>query len=125
MPPETPHRASIDMADKRNCVIKVRCTEAEFAEIQARSTNRQLAVWVREHCLGAKKMRTRAIPPIDPALLRQLAGMGNNLNQIARALNQQSFQPLQKVQTITILAAIQRELESIKTTHTGEVSDDS
>ncbi len=39
---------------------------------------------MRQTCLDEKPARAGKLPSISPALLRQLAGMGNNLNQIAR-----------------------------------------
>jgi hypothetical protein len=44
-------------------------------------------------------------------LLRQLAGIGNNLNQIARIVNQKAKTdtPLDRVAVITALAGIERE----------------
>ena len=42
---------------------------------------------MRETCLDTRPARSLRLPSIDPVLLRQLAGMGNNLNQIARKIN--------------------------------------
>jgi hypothetical protein len=41
---------------------------------------------MRQTCLD-EAARAGKLPSISPALLRQLAGMGNNLNQIARQVN--------------------------------------
>jgi hypothetical protein len=52
-------------------------------------------------------------------LLRQLAGIGNNLNQIARIINQQSKTdaPLDRVAVITALSGIERELQRLNDDH--------
>ncbi|WP_419789799.1 plasmid mobilization relaxosome protein MobC, partial [Shewanella xiamenensis] len=42
---------------------------------------------MRERCLGSSAKRAPPAPSVAPELLRQLAGMGNNLNQIARVVN--------------------------------------
>ncbi|EKL02883.1 bacterial mobilization family protein [Vibrio cholerae CP1035(8)] len=44
--------------------------------------------------------------------------MGNNLNQIARAIHSQEWKPVDRVQVIAALASIQRELASIKSENT-------
>ncbi|MBF4396028.1 MobC family plasmid mobilization relaxosome protein, partial [Vibrio anguillarum] len=54
------------------------------------------------------------VPNVDPALLRQLSGMGNNLNQIARALHNQDWKPVDRVQIIAVLSSLQRELNLIR-----------
>ncbi|WP_268916250.1 MobC family plasmid mobilization relaxosome protein, partial [Aeromonas caviae] len=41
--------------------------------------------------------RASTPPTIDPALLRQVAGIGNNLNQIARRINASPLTTLDKV----------------------------
>ena len=73
--------------EKREKVIKIRATESEYSELQKRNTKARLAEWMREYCLGEKPTRSAQVPPVDPALLRQLAGIGNNINQIAHACN--------------------------------------
>ena len=100
--------------EKRERIIKIRATESEYQDLVARCPKPRLAEWMREHCLGAKVAKANVLPKVDPALLRQLAGMGNNLNQIARAIHRQEWQPVDRVQVIAALASIQRELASIK-----------
>jgi hypothetical protein len=60
-------------------------TEDEHRRLLERCDGRQLAAWMRQTCLDEKPARTGNFL-VSPALLRQLAGMGNNLNQIARRL---------------------------------------
>ncbi|MDA4775531.1 MobC family plasmid mobilization relaxosome protein, partial [Enterobacter hormaechei] len=44
--------------------------------------------------------RSSRLPSIDPVLLRQLAGMGNNLNQIARKINGGQWSGADRVQVV-------------------------
>lgn len=98
---------------KREKIIKIRTTEDEYSDLQQRSRKPRLAEWMREHCLGAKPSRAAQIPPVDPALLRQLAGIGNNLNQIARSVNSK-YSPIESVEVIARLTAIERALNAIR-----------
>ena len=62
--------------------------------------------------IGAPKMARRKFSAADPALLLAISRLGNNLNQIARALNEASMQA-QRVDTLRclqVLVEIQREL---------------
>ena len=103
---------------KRLKTIKVRVTEPELARLRATCPKAQLAEWMREHCLGAEQPQRRTTPPtIDPTLLRQLAGIGNNLNQIARKVNVVEMTPLERVQLLAALSVIGRELEGVRRDH--------
>lgn len=69
------------LGDKRKKEIKIRLTDAEFEELQSRRT-KNLAGWMRDLALGSVPIRQA-----DPTLVRQVAKIGNNLNQIARYVN--------------------------------------
>ena len=71
---------------------------------------------MREICLGEKQTKQSRIQEVDPQLLRQLAGIGNNLNQIARIMNQknQTGSALDRVAVMTALARIERELQAVR-----------
>ena len=71
------------MSEKRNKMLTMWVTEDEHRRLLERCDGRQLAAWMRQTCLDEKPARSGKLPSISPALLRQLAGMGNNLNQIA------------------------------------------
>ncbi|WP_412097962.1 MobC family plasmid mobilization relaxosome protein [Leclercia adecarboxylata] len=75
------------MSEKRNKMLTMWVTEDEHRRLLERCDGRQLAAWMRQICLDEKPARSGKLPSISPALLRQLAGMGNNLNQIARRVN--------------------------------------
>lgn len=76
----------------RNKVIKIRLTDDEFAELNKRKTRPELARWIRETVL---EQQSKKLPPIRPkvrpeipnSLVMLVAGMSNNLNQIAKQLN--------------------------------------
>lgn len=103
-------------APKRERVIKIRATEAEFARLKVLSGEDRLAEWMREQCLGDGKApgrRRTPAPKADPALLRQLAGIGNNLNQVARRVNSGEWGALERVQVIGVLMAMERALQAL------------
>ncbi|MBE3108880.1 plasmid mobilization relaxosome protein MobC, partial [Klebsiella pneumoniae] len=54
-------------------------TEDEHRRLLERGGGKQQAAGVRPTCLGEKPTRAGRLPPISPALLRQLAGLGDNL----------------------------------------------
>ena len=107
---------------KRQKEIKIRLTDEEHQALLDRCTTASLASWMRESCLNEKRTKQSKVIEVDPKLLRQLAGIGNNLNQIARAINSEEWKPIDRVQIISALTDIQRELEDIKLEHTHDDS---
>ena len=105
-------------AIKREKVIKVRVTPEELETLKWRSTKVKLAEWMRETCLNAGQAdlvtQSKGPAPVDPALLRQLAGLGNNMNQVARKLNSGDWGPVDRVAVIAALSAIERELSELR-----------
>ena len=101
---------------KRQKEIKIRLTDEEHQALQDRCTKASLATWIRETCLSEKRTARSKTIPTDPNLLRQLAGIGNNLNQIARIVNQQSKTdtPIDRIAIITALTGIEKELQALK-----------
>ena len=110
------------MSDKRTKEIKIRLTEEEHSALLARCTSPKLAEWMRETCLDVRKPRARKIPLVDPQLLRALAGIGNNVNQIARLLHKDPV--FTRTKLYELLITIEREIKEIRQQHTGQ-SDDS
>jgi hypothetical protein len=55
----------------------------------------------------------------DPLLLRQLASLGNNMNQLARAVNAGALagKPADAVQILIVLRAIEQQLSTIAERH--------
>ena len=82
-------------SDKRRRIRQslVRWTDEEFNALAAKADKAGLAVaaFMRAAALGDAGPRAQRRPPADHKALRQILGelgrVGNNLNQIARALN--------------------------------------
>lgn len=95
-------------------------TAAEWRQ-HAEAADQSLSDWVRQRVDGAGAVQTglRRQPrrlrtlTADPALLRQLAAVGSNVNQIARVLNSVGLTPGDHAHLLAELAAIQRELHRL------------
>ncbi len=73
--------------------IQIRLTDAEFAEIKIRAGELGTSTFLRQLALGQKIEQPKAkakkvIHAADPELVRHVAWIGNNINQIAKHLNQ-------------------------------------
>ncbi|MFX4310917.1 MobC family plasmid mobilization relaxosome protein [Enterobacter sp. 63] len=101
------------MSEKRNKMLTMWVTEDEHRRLLERCDCRQLAAWMRQTCLDVQPARSGKLPSISPALLRQLAGMGNNLNQIARRVNA-GCTGHDRVQIVAALMAIDAGLERLR-----------
>jgi len=81
------------MANNRTHTIKIRCNDAELAELRGRVPDGgNLSAWLRGLAIG-EPIQPRPGPrrrqdPRDPELVRQVARFGSNLNQVARWVNQ-------------------------------------
>ena len=104
---------------KRQKEIKIRLTDEEHQALLDRCTKGSLASWMRESCLNEKRTKQSKVIEVDPKLLRQLAGIGNNLNQIARSVNQESKanSAIDRIAIITALSGIERELQRLHYDH--------
>lgn len=100
---------------KRDKTIKVRVTESELNELRSKMEGLELASWMREHCLGVQRKK-RSTPLVDPALLRALASLGNNINQIARQCNS-NLSPSDAVNVLLELRLINESLSSLRDSH--------
>lgn len=97
--------------------IEIRTTPEEKQHWQAIAENKgvSLSELVRS-ALGGQRLRKRREPPkVDPDLLRELARIGNNLNQIARAANRRH--PVPAAALLMQLIEIDRELSALRTAH--------
>ena len=81
---------SLAEPEKRCRLVRVRCTPAELERWQAVAKSRDETVsGIIRRLLDGTPEKVRApIPPADARLLRQVASVGNNLNQIARVVNE-------------------------------------
>lgn len=106
---------------KREKIIKVRVSAEELATLQMHSTRPELARWMRETCMNPGQTDLvrdlRGSKPVDPDLIRQLASIGNNLNQIARKVNTGEWSALDRAYIIGGLAGIERELAALRAMH--------
>ena len=104
---------------KRQKEIKIRLSEEEHQAFLDRCTKASLATWIRETCLSEKRTKQSQVVEVNPDLLRQLAGIGNNLNQIARIVNQKAKTdtPLDRIAVISALHGIEQELKRIHNDH--------
>lgn len=98
---------------KRERMLTIRVTDDEHARLLERCEGKQLAVWMRRVCPGAG-CPFRKLPTLAPPLLRQLAAIGNNLNQTARKVNSGQWSSGDRVQVVAALMAIERELRSLR-----------
>lgn len=73
----------------RDKVIKLRFTQAEYEKLSS-NVQMPLAIYCREKALDNLIVRRIPPPKVDPKLLRQLLGIGNNLNQITKLANQKN-----------------------------------
>ena len=109
---------SAEPMEKRTKEIKIRMTETEHQRLLERCDRLHLAEWLRQLGLGEQTSRKRPVPEVAPELLRQVSGMGNNLNQIARRLNQSdSLTPSERVSLLSILNSLDRQLGELLEQH--------
>lgn len=105
----------------RDLLLRVRCSEEERTAwlCKARAQERSLSEYAR--CvLSAEPLQRRARPPeVDPVLLAAVGRAGNNLNQIARAINvdRKAGRSIDLIAVRTLLMALDRQLAEIVTEH--------
>lgn len=105
--------------EHRDQSIKIRVTRDEKERLQQRMIGGELARWMRETCLGSALKTPVDVPPVDPELLRQLAGIGNNLNQIARRVNAQLL-PSDAIGILVALTQIGDAVRQLEASHVGK-----
>lgn len=86
-----------DAIARRTHTVKLRLTKLELIELRARSNEVALAVFIREilfvNSAASSKQYQRKKPTCDEkndganAVAREIAKIGNNLNQIAKSVN--------------------------------------
>lgn len=95
--------------------IKVRVSDEERSRwlLKAKNAGVTLSALIRQGLEGAPVRRPRRRVATDPALLRELARIGNNLNQIARWANRNKLGA--EAQGILVaLIEIDRELAALR-----------
>lgn len=104
------------MSVKRTRFLGIRVADTEYQQLLERCEGKQLAAWMRAVCLGERPARTGKLPTLSPVLLRHLAGIGNNLNQIARRVNSGQWSSHDRVHVVAALMAIEEELSQLRQT---------
>ena len=90
--------------EKRTKEIKIRLTETEHQLLLERCDRTHLAEWLRHLGLGEHTSRKRRVPSVAPELLRQVSGIGNNLNQT------DSLTPSERASLLVVLTSLDRQL---------------
>jgi len=104
--------------EKRTREIKIRLTDSEHQRLIDRCDRTHLAEWLRQLGLGEHTVRKRRLPDVSPELLRQVSGIGNNLNQIARRLNQlDGLNSTDRVSLLAVLNSLDRNLGKLVEQH--------
>ena len=104
--------------EKRTREIKIRLTDSEHQRLIDRCDRTHLAEWLRQLGLGEHTASKRRLPDVAPELLRQVSGIGNNLNQIARRLNQLDvLNTTERVSLLAVLNSLDRNLSELLEQH--------
>ena len=114
--------------------IRIPQSLRDLLNVQANEAGVTLADLFRAHLridavkpLGVPVKRRRAVQhldrvrSVDPALLRNLAAIGSNLNQVARAVNVGAIagDQMQAIDLLVVLHAIEREFAGLVTSNIG------
>ncbi|MBB0329243.1 MobC family plasmid mobilization relaxosome protein [Escherichia coli] len=84
------------------------------AGLRKRCGGKQRGVGGGRFCVGDRVPRPGGLPTLAPPLLRQLAAIGNNLNQTARKVNSGQWSSGDRVQVVAALMAIGDELRRLR-----------
>ncbi|OOR90734.1 hypothetical protein B0181_04510 [Moraxella caviae] len=103
---------------KRTKEIKIRLTEQEYQALLDRKKG-ELAVWIRTTCLEQDIPEPKKVKTADPELLRQLAKIGGNLNQIAKTTNTEQARGdiINLLRVTAELATIREQLDELLERH--------
>lgn len=105
---------------KRTKSIKIRVTESELEQLHANKGRAELARWLREIGLSGGVGRQDVVHhELPPEVVRVLAGIGGNLNQLARHVNTEAKAGtldlrLCAVELLAQLTATERALTAIR-----------
>lgn len=87
--------------EKRDIKITVRLSESEHEQLKRKASG-QVAVWLRELALDQQDKKPQKMPVADPELVRHMARIGNNINQIAKVLNTDTS----KIESLALLSQL-------------------
>ncbi len=98
------------MTDHRTAVVRARVTPAEHADWLAKAAAAGVSPSrLLRQAMARTRTWTAAAAQVERERTRQVARIGNNLNQIARWANTQAT-PIDAVEIIVYLVAIEREI---------------
>ncbi len=98
------------MTDHRTAVVRARVTPAEHADWLAKAAAAGVSPSrLLRQAMARTRTWTAAAAEVERERTRQVARIGNNLNQIARWANTQAT-PIDAVEIIVDLIAIEREI---------------
>lgn len=106
---------------KRDRFIKIRVNENEYQTLVEKKEIPELTTWIRETMLNiseadlAKLTKPKKIKYNFPSdVVRQLAGVGNNLNQIARHLNTRKGEEIDLIEVMVQLQKTENALNILR-----------
>ncbi|MGH0004874.1 MobC family plasmid mobilization relaxosome protein [Pseudovibrio ascidiaceicola] len=102
------------MEKKKRIFVQIQCSEEQRDgwKSKADQAGHSLSDLLRIALDETKPKRRRRVD-VDPNLIRELARIGNNLNQVAKWANQQKS-AVQAVEVVAHLSAIEDELSSLR-----------
>jgi len=108
------------MITRKSKTVGIHLNDEEYAEIKERADTaaaRSLGAYIKAivfHAPVPEKKTIRHTKVADPELIRQLAWIGNNVNQIARVINQsKAISQTEAASLFAVLAIIAEELEAL------------
>ena len=112
------HNKKFNDADKRKTRLNLRLDDKEFELLKAKAEGfgLPLAKFVRVSLLGLPEpaKRIHDLPVVDPTLLRQLVGIGNNVNQLTRYAHIVSNDAKQTLNVLELAFALQSVADELK-----------
>ena len=103
-------------SEKRTKSIKIRVNESEFLALNSQKEKAgfsMLADYMRSVSLNLEVSAKQEYPRVDPILQRQLSGIGNNINQMARQINSSEIKAGDSLLIISYFASIDKNLKQI------------
>lgn len=119
-------RGSNSQRRDKELTIRLTAEERQIVRAIAAVSGTNMADFVRRRLLDAgatvqvpdsRPLLNRVkVSAVDPALMRQLASIGSNLNQIARAVNRQALQSqtMQVIELLAVLSVIERQISVLR-----------
>ena len=112
------------MKENKSAIVKVRCTHGDKRDWQAKA---KLAGLPMSELIRESLTRVRVWSPETrhqhAVIVRHLAFIGNNVNQIARGVNSSSHEPIETIEIITCLINLNENLEKYVSAAFGENND--